>query len=326
MRILACLKTFTLAAILNTSLAMGAQAQTRNDAALAFNAALQMASTDIPGAIKAMTDVISLCDKVGADANDLKVNAQKAIPGWQYQIANNYLKDKKIDEAQVALEKCIELATIYNDEETKDKASKQLSKVYVANGNSLLKAEKTDEALVLFDKAIGSQPTYAKAHFSRGQAYKKKADFEKMKEAMDFAISYGKETGDTTSVINAKNVMRDNLVSRASKAVQKGTNDQALNLANSSLTYNDQNKDAYFILAVAYNKTSKWDNAIEAANKGLALEANSKEKKARFYFELGNAQKGKGDISAACSSFKNAAFGVNAAAATYQVTNVLKCK
>lgn len=325
MRILTYLKTFTLAAIFITSLALGAQAQTRNDAAMAFNAALQLASTDVQGAIKAMTDVISLCDKVGADANDLKLNAQKAIPGWQYQIANNYLKDKKIDEAQVALEKSLELAELYNDADTKDKASKQLSKVYVAKGNSLLKTEKTDEALSLFDKAIGLQPTYAKAYFARGQAYKKKADFEKMKEAMDFAISYGKETGDTTSIINAKNVMRDNLVSRASKAVQKGTNEQAIILANSSLTYNDQNKDAYYLLAVAYNKTAKWDNAIEAANKGMAMEENSKEKKARFYFELGNAQKGKGEISAACSSFKNAAFGVNAAVAAAQVTK-LGCK
>ena len=326
MRILAQLKTLTLAAIFTTSLALGSQAQTKNDAAIAFNAALQLSGTDLPGAIKAMTDVIGMCDKVGADANDLKANAQKAIPGWQYQIASNFLKDKKIDDAQVALEKSLELANLYNDADTKDKASKQLSKVYVAQGYGLLKAEKADEALALFDKAIGLQPTYAKAYFGKGQAYKKKADFDKMKEAMDMAISNGKESGDTTSVNNAKIMMRDNMVTRASKAVQKGANDQAINFANSSLTYNDKNKDAYYLLAVAYNKTSKWDNAIEAANKGLALEENSKEKKARFYFELGNAQKGKGDTSSACSSYKNAAFGVNAAAATYQVNNVLNCK
>jgi len=326
MRILDQLKTLTLVTILTVSLATGAQAQTKNDAAIAFNAAVQLANTDLPGAIKAMTDAIGICDKVGADANDLKAKAQQVIPGWQYQIAGNFLKDKKIDEARVALEKSLELANLYNDVDTKDKATKQLSKVYVAEGNSLLKTEKTDEALVLFDKAIGLQPSYAKAYFGKGQAYKKKADFDKMQESMDLAITYGKETGDTTSVTNAKNVMRDNLVTRASKAVQKGANDQAINFANLSLNYNDQNKDAYYLLAVAYNKTSKWDNALEAANKGLALEENSKEKKARFYFELGNAQKGKGETTAACSSFKNAAYGVNAAAATYQVANVLKCK
>jgi tetratricopeptide (TPR) repeat protein len=325
MRILAQLKTLALAAILSVSMVSGGQAQTKNDAAIAFNAAAQLAVTDLPGAIKGMNDVIGICDKVGADASDLKEKAQKSLPGWHYQVANNLLKEKKIDEAQVSLEKSLELADLYKDAEIKDKASKQLAKVYVAKGNTLLKTEKTDEALALFDKAIGFTPTYAKAYFSRGQALKKKGDFDKMKESMDMAISYGKETGDTSSLNNAKNVMRDNLVTRASKAVQKGTNEQAITLANSSLTYNDQNKDAYYLLAVAYNKTSKWDNAIEAANKGLALEENSKEKKARFYLELGNAQKGKGDTASACSSFRNAAYGVNAAVASAQVTK-LGCK
>ena len=119
--------------------------------------------------------------------------------------------------------------------------------------------------------------------------------------------------------------MRDNLVTRASKAVQKGANEQAINLANSSLAYDDKNKDAYFLLAVAYNKTSKWDNAIETANKGLALETGSREKKALFYFELGNAQMGKGDTTSACSSFKNASYGVNAKVAATQATK-LGCK
>jgi tetratricopeptide (TPR) repeat protein len=326
MRIPAQFKTLTLTAILITSLALGALAQTKNDAAIAFNAAAQLASTDLPGAVKGMNDVVVLCGKIGADANDIKANAQKTIPGLHYQIANNFLKDKKIDDAQLSLEKSLELATLYNDADTKDKASKQLSKVYVAKGNGLLKAEKTVEALALFDKAIVLQPTYAKAYFASGQAYKKKADFEKMKTAMDQAITYGKETGDTTSVNNAKNVMRENLVTRASKAVQKGANDQAISLANAALTYNSlQSKDAYYLLAVAYNKTSKWDNAIEAASKGLAMEENSKEKKAHFYLELGNAQKGKGDTSAACASYKNASFGVNAAVAAAQVIK-LGCK
>ena len=168
-RIIAQLKTLTLAVIFTTSLALNVQAQTKNDVAIAFNAAVQLANTDIPGAIKAMTDVIGMCDKVGADANDLKANAQKAIPAWHFQIANNFLKDKKFDEAQVSLEKSLELAELYNDADTKDKVSKQLSKVYVVKGNSLLKAGKVDEALVLFDKSIVLQPTYAKAYFVGSQ-------------------------------------------------------------------------------------------------------------------------------------------------------------
>lgn len=322
MRILAQFKTLTLTAVLVTSLALGALAQTKNDAAIAFNAAVQLSNTNVPGAIKAMTDVISMCDKAGADANDIKLNAQKAIPEWYYQIAGTDLKNKKINEAQIALEKSVESAELYKQDDAKTKASDQLSRVYLAKGYGLLKLNKTDEAIALFDKAINLQPTYAKAYFAKGQGYMKKRDYDNMKEAMDLAITHGASTGDTVVVSNAKNIMRDNLVSQSSKAIQKGANDQAISLANSSLTYNDKNKDAYFLLAVAYNKISKWDNAIDAANKGLALEDNVRDKKARFYLELGTAQKGKGDIPAACASFKNAAFGVNAAVAAAQVTKL----
>jgi len=87
----------------------------------------------------------------------------------------------------------------------------------------------------------------------------------------------------------------------------------------------DNNVEAYYLYALAYNKQSKWDDAIKSAEKGLTLEENTPAKQARFYYETGIAQAGKKDNVSACASFKKAAVGPLAEQANYQIKTVLKC-
>ena len=75
---------------------------------------------------------------------------------------------------------------------------------------------------------------------------------------------------------------------------------------------------------MSYNATSKFDQAIEAGNKGLELESKP-EKQADFYFQLGKAYEGKKDNANACASFKKVTTGPNKAAADYEIKTVLKC-
>ena len=72
--------------------------QTKDDAGNAYNNARTLAATDKSGALKGMIEVVSMCEKVGADADDIKKMASAVIPDWQYQIANDLLKEKKYDE------------------------------------------------------------------------------------------------------------------------------------------------------------------------------------------------------------------------------------
>jgi len=79
-------------------------------------------------------------------------------------------------------------------------------------------------------------------------------------------------------------------------------------------------------MALANNGLSNWDNAADAAQKGLELsDGESDEFKAKFYFELGNAYKGAGKFSDACEAYTNAKHGRFVENAKYEMDVVLNC-
>ena len=93
-----------------------------------------------------------------------------------------------------------------------------------------------------------------------------------------------------------------------------------------SLEFDGENATAYFLLSQICNSQSKWEEAIENANKAMEYEKDDPEEKAKIYFELGNAFSGKGENSNACDAYKKSAIGAFKAAAEYQIEHVLKCQ
>jgi len=312
-----------LAALLLTS--SNVTGQTKDEAGNAYNAARTLAATDKAGALKGMLDVVAMCEKIGADADDIKAMASSVIPDWQYQIANDFLKGKQYDEAIAAFDQTIIYADKFKDTEKKEKSLNQLPKLYFTKGQEQLKAEKTDDAIASFDKAIGFDPEYTKAYFSKGAAYKKKGDFDQMQIAMDKAYELGIKNNDTATAAKAKDAMGSTFLSRSNKAFSAKNYAQAIELASKSLTYTPNNSPAYLILSVSYNAQSKFDLALESAQKGVAIETKP-EKQADFYFQIGKAYEGKKDSGNACANYKKVTSGPNKAAADYQIKTVLKCK
>jgi len=305
---------------------LNSMAQTKEDAGAAYNAALELSKTDMPAAIDKMQEVVKMCTTIGADADDLKSNAVKVLPGWQYNVANGFLKEKNYDLAIPAFEKSAEIAKLYNDANILDKSENQLPKIYFAKGNAMMKAENTDEAITWFDKALKFDPEFAKAFFAKGQAYKKKGDLVKMQENLETAIAMGTKSNDTVSINNSKTLLASSLLSQGNTAFKKNDFTGAIAKLDQSLSYNSNNKETHYLLAVCCNKAKNYDRAIEAANNGLALDEKTNEKMARYYFEIAQAYEGKKDIGNACSTYKKAAYGAYKAQADYQVVTVLKCK
>lgn len=300
-------------------------AQTKDDAGNAYNAARNLSTTDRAGALKGMTEVVDMCEKIGADADDIKRMASAVIPDWQYQIANDLLKEKKIDESIKAFDQTIVYAEKFNDPEKKEKALNQLPKLYFVKGQDQLKAEDTDGAIASFDKAISYDPEYTKAYLIKGIAYKKKGDFDKMQVSMDKAYELGIKSNDTATASKAKESMGSTFLSRANKAFKEKNYGQAIELTNSSIKYSPDNVTAYLILCVSYNSQNKFDQAIEAAKQGIALETKP-DKISDFYFQIGKSYEGKKDNANACANYKKVTSGPNKPAAAYQMTTVLKCK
>ena len=288
------------------------QAQTKDDAIVAFNAALELSKTDMATAVTKMQDVVKMCTTIGSEADTLKMKATSTLPIFQYNVGNNLLRDKKYDLAIAAFEKSNKMAIDYSEANIKEKSEDILVKLYANQGNELVKVSKFDEALVAFDKAIKLDPEYSKAYYAKGQIYLKKGDKVKMQENMDLAISAASKVNDTITVKAAKNMVGSSLNSEGIAAYNKRSYSDAVSKLNSALTYDYKTKDMYYVLALSNNSLKKYDDAIEAAKAGLTMEDQTAVKMARFYCEIAKAYEGKNDNDNACENYKKAAYGTTA--------------
>jgi tetratricopeptide (TPR) repeat protein len=313
--------------ILTTFNAKILQAQTKDEAIVAFNAALELSKTDMAGAVVKMQDVVKMCTTVGKEADTLKMKANSVLPVWQYNVGNNLKNDKKYDLAIAAYEKSNEFAVANADANIKEKSANQLVLLYTSKGSTLLKADKADSALLCLDKALTYNPDYSKALFAKGQVYKKKGDNAKMVENMELAITSATKTNDTVIIKAAKNMIGSSLNQEGIAAYNKKAYSEAVTKLNAALGYGFKTKDLYYVLASSNNSLKKYDEAIEAAKSGLTMEeSQTNDKLARYYCEIAKAYEGKKDIGNACANYKKAAYGAFAQFSNDKIKNVLKCQ
>ena len=314
--------------IMLTGILFGAKAtysQSLEEATNAYNAGVELAATDIPKAIQSLLQAADIAEKVGPEAEEIMVISRQQIPALQYNYATNLYKEKKVAEAITNFELAHEYAVKYKDDGIQAKSDDLLPKLYRVKGNDEYKAEKYTEALASFDKALGYNPDFAGAWLSKGLVYNKQKNDAALKESMDKAIETGTKINDEKTVEQAGKFMSDNLLGNANGAFKKNDFNGAIAILDESIKYADNNAEAYYLYALSYNKLSKWDEAIGSAQKGLELDGATPDKQARFFFEMGMAQAGKGSTGDACASFKKAARGPLAESANYQIKTVLKC-
>jgi tetratricopeptide (TPR) repeat protein len=299
--------------------------QSLEDATNAYNRGVELASTDLPKAIEALMEAATIAEKAGPDAAEIMNVARQQIPALQYNHATNLYKEKKVEEAITNFELAHQYAAEYGDDAIKAKSADLLPKLYRVKGNNEYKAENYTDALASLDKALEYDPDYAGAWLSKGLIFSKQNDDAKLREAMDKAIETGTKTNDEKTVEQASKYMGDNLLGNANSAFKKNDFDGTVAILDESVKYASNNAEAYYLYALSYNKLSKWDEAIASATKGLELDNSSPENQARFYFEMGMAQAGKGSTDDACASFKKATKGQFTESANYQIKTVLKC-
>lgn len=299
--------------------------QTLESATNAYNKGVELAATDIPKAIESLLEAASIAEKAGPEAAEIMNISRQQIPALQFNYATNLYKEKKVNEAIINFELAKEYAIKYNDDGIEAKSTNLLPKLYRVKGNDEYKATSYTDALASFDKALEYDPDFAGAWLSKGMVYNKQNDDAALKEAIDKAIETGLKINDEKTVEQANKFMGDNLLGNANAAFKKNDFNNAITILDESMKYAENNAEAYYLYALSYNKLSKWDEAIASAQKGMELDGNTPDKAARFYFEMGMAQAGKGSNGDACASFKKAARGPFVESANYQIKTVLKC-
>ncbi len=296
-------------------------AQTIDDAGNAFNNALKLKDTDPNGAITAFKECISMCDKLGDNGNELKAQSSAQIPALYFKMAKDAYTAKNNEEAIRLAEQTCEAAKTYNTPEVDAKAKDFLAQLYYGKGNEFLKAKDADNALVQLDKALAFDAKLNKAIFSKMLVYKDKDDIAKMKEMQDLMVANG--PADDKYIEKGKGVMASQYKNAGVKAIQAKNAAKAVENLNESLKYGDGDANSYYYLTLANNMLKKWDDALTAGAKALELEQKDQ---AKIIFEIAKAYEGKGDKVKACENYKKVTTGPNAAAAKYQIEQVLKCK
>ncbi|SDD01870.1 tetratricopeptide repeat protein [Williamwhitmania taraxaci] len=305
-----------------------ATAQTAKEAVEAFNLGVNAnQEKNYPVALTQFLKAIEISDQVGAEAENIKVQAEGVVPSVQFNIGMGLYNQKKMEESITAMEKAKDFAIKYKDEKTQKKVEKVIPQFYNFLGNASLRDGQNEKAIENYGKAVALDPNYAKSYLGIGLANVKLGNLEKALESFDKTIEVGTATNKMDEVKDAQVSARDNSLVKAVAEQKNENHADACKYFALALKYDDKNTDAYLGYAISANKLLKFDEAIESINKALPLvETSSESIKAGYYFHLAAAYVGKSDNASACAAYKKASFGTYKEASEYQIKEVLKCQ
>lgn len=297
--------------------------QDRNELIRVYNLGAKAAQTKVDSAIIYFENAISIADKLGESANDIKQNATKVLPGLYLKSASAMYTAKKPDADVIrTAKKAVESAEKYNNPSVKENAAKILHQAYNRMGTEYFRNKDYDKALATFDTVLSINPDYITALYNKALIYRTQGNSDALEQTVDQYIA--KLPAGDEKAAQASKMALEYFRAAGSKANQADQLDEALNLLNKAAKYGDD-KDLDYFFADVYNKQKSFDKGEEYAKKGLSLETGTADAKAKFYFQLALAQEGKGQKTEACESFKNAMYGAFAEPSKAKRTN-LKCQ
>ena len=295
--------------------------QTRSDVINLYNEGVKAIQTNIDSAVLKFEDVIKISAQVGETADDLKQKAIQTLPSLYLKSASGKLSEKKpAAEVISATRQALASAEKYGNAPVKENAGKILLQAYNRMATEFASKKEYEKALAAFDSVLAINPDYLPAIYNKALIYRNQNNPAAFEETIDKYLTKAEEKDKAKASALGLEYFR----AAGSKANQAGTLDEAMNLLNKAAKYGDD-KDLFYYFADVYNKQKNHDKAADCAAKGLGLETGAAEAKAKFHFQIGIAQAGKGQTAEACESFKNSSYGPFAEASKAQRTN-LKCK
>lgn len=315
---------FTLA-VLVVSTTSG-YAQTYEDVVNAFNEATEQArGGQNRQAITSFERIITMADRVGGEAADIKTRAQNQIPQLYFVIARDLYQAERFVQAAEAFGVAAEQATKYGNTRIAQQSRGVIPQLHLMEGNKQFRDENYAAAMASYDKAIAARPNYAAAYYQKGLIYRQQENLEEALNFFDRAIQIGGASNEGEIVSNATNAARNFLLLTGVNRMEARQFNQATELLRQALQYDEENADVHYRLAEVYNKRAMSTEAITHANRALELERGSRTDKAKIYFELALAQSNAGDFAAACENYAQAAIGSFRAAAEHAMEHELKC-
>jgi len=302
---------FKVTAILGGILIAGSlSAQTLTDVINEFNAGVEkLNNQEFDPSLEHFNKVIELAAIVGDEASEMKGKAEQQIPSVYYRQATVFMKRKQYDNAIPFLEKTVEFATLYkNNEEISEKAAGYLPELYILQGNTEWKNKSYDDAIAYFDKALALDDGLYHACQGKGMVYLEQDKTEEMMKCFANAKKGATAKNDTKTIEQINGVIDDyynKFITDEMAAVDPEELDYTyvVEACENALAANSDNPRALYHLALVANKNVEYDKAIEYAEKALQYETESVWISA-INFELGSSYQNTADYDQACETLK----------------------
>jgi tetratricopeptide (TPR) repeat protein len=249
----------------------------------------------------------------------------QVLPGLYVKTASASLTEKKpAPEIIKAAKVAAAVAEKYGSATGKENAGKILVQGYYTMGTEFFTKKDYENALKAFDSLLVINPGYTAAIYNKALIYRSQNNAASFEETINSFLGKLDSIKDAEKEKQASALALEYFRAAGSQANQADKLDEALTLLDKAAKYGED-KDLFYYFADVYNKKKNFASGAEYAQKGLALETGTAEAKAKFYFQLGLAQAGKGKTADACASFKNAMYGPFAGPSKAERTN-LKCQ
>ena len=264
---------------------------------------------------------------------DLQDRTAKQLPTMYYQKAvttfNEFKSNQSTDILLTAIGEFAEAqkqaAKYGNDQITGKSRNIKLQLTYNLS-TIYFRQDRLDSAKAAVDRAINMNSNYAKAFYQKALVEKKMGNFDQFLALIDQAINKGMVNQDDDLVEKAKEKAAGELVYRGVNQMEDKNYSKSKEFLNRALNYNESSADAHYRIAELANKQGDRQTALNHAQKALELENGGKTEMAKIYFELGLAQQGMGNKTAACDALSNAAYGSFKSNAEHKMEFELKCE
>lgn len=325
--------------VLFAGISSEAFAQDRRTAVQSFNKALELVkSNEFQQAITMYNQALAQAREAvdnGHEAEDIIERVEERLPQVYFQMAGaaytEFQQDQtveNVDEAIASFQKAEEMAEEYNSDQFAAKAANVTTQLYYLKSARLFQQGEFGQAMTAVDEAIERNPNYAQAHYQKGLIINKQEDenVEAFLTQMDRAIEAAQSASNSEVLTRARERTAEELVYEGAQEIENENFDQAISLLERALEYNDQNPDVHYRLAEASNQQTRWNDALEHANRALELETGGNNTRAKIYFEIGLAYQNLGNRSEACQAFENASYGSFKSNAEYKMEHELECE
>ena len=306
------MKKRVLAMLTGLLIATGAlYSQTLTDVINEFNAGVEsLNGQSYETGLTQFNNCLALCDLVGDEAADMKLQAQEQVVGTHYRQATTLMKRKQYDQAVPFLENTVKFSEEYSKNEALAvKANKYLPSLYLRQGNLLLKQEDLDNAMSTFDKVLEMQPNLYKANQGKGLVYKELDEVDNMLSEFSIAKEKATAIGDVKFIESVNSAINSYYKPLIDEEIMMFDPEEAdytylLDICEQAIAANEKNAFAYYNLISVKNKEINYDAAVEYALQVLEFEAEiNPNLLSGIYFELGKAYQNSVMYKEACEAY-----------------------